>query len=392
MSRAAWILLLLALAARLLLVFNTKSQQLSGPVPEFNDEAAHLNYVRFVSEWGRLPVQTVSVQEGFEQGEFEYYQAPLYYLLARPFYSIGHKFSPGAEVYWVRLASVIFSTAGLYVLYLSAKVFFSNGSVPLSILLLGAFGGIPLRFGYVVTNDSLLFLCCCLYFALLLEILRGGCDSRLLIAGILTAAAGLWTKASFLLILPLFPIVLAFNSPRARWKRILALILPLLAIFPWYLRNYLLYGNWLPITTGFGTPDLLSADNFASRIYILANYFVRSLVFPYDEFWGGWPDKLIYPFEGLFFLLLLIVGYIAVFHQNRRIARIIAAALMLNLTSYLYLNFHYSQAEARYFLPALPFVLTLLAWGAAHLCRIHRSCALGLIALWIILPWLTILW
>lgn len=364
----------------------------AGAIPEFNDEAAHLNYVRFVSEWGRLPVQTESVQEGFKRGEFEYYQAPLYYPLARPFYSIGHKLAPGRDVYWVRLVSIFFSVAGMIVLYLSVRSFLGNSIPSTLVLILGAFSGVPLRFGCIVTNDSLLFLLCCLYFALMLEILRSGCDLRLLTAGVLIAVAGLWTKASFLLILPLFPIVLAFNSSRARWKRILALILPLLAIFPWYLRNYLLYGDWLPIITGFGTPDLLSADNFASRIYILANYFVRSLVFPYDELWGGWPDKLIYPLEGLVFLLLLIVGYNAVFHQNRRIARIIAIALTLNLTSYLYLNFHYSQAEARYFLPALPFVLTLLAWGAAHLCRIHRNCGLGLIALWIILPWLTILW
>ena len=43
----------------------------------------------------------------------------------------------------------------------------------------------------------------CFYFALILQIASQSCDSNLLWASILVAAAGLWTKASFIILLPL---------------------------------------------------------------------------------------------------------------------------------------------------------------------------------------------
>jgi 4-amino-4-deoxy-L-arabinose transferase-like glycosyltransferase len=391
MNRTARLIVALALAARLILALGTAFDERGGLIPSFNDEMAHFNYVRFVSEWGRLPVQTESVQEGFDRAEFEYYQAPLYYLLARPFYAIGRKLTPGREVHWVRLASVLFSVAGLIVLYLSVRAHFGDSNLSLSVLLLGAFSGVPLRFGSLVTNDGLLFLIVCLYFALIVEILRSGCDGRLLIAGILTAAAGLWTKASFILILPLFPAVLLFGPKRSIWKAVAALLLPTLAILPWYLRNHILYGSWLPISTGFGTPDLLSAHNFFSRISILGNYFVRSLTFPYDAWWGAWVDKIIYPLEGAVFIILLWQGLRILAGRQRSLAWVLLTIPAVNLISYLYLNYLYSQAEARYFLPALPFILVLLALGAEGLAGKRKSRAFALLGLWMVLPWLTLI-
>lgn len=390
MKYAVEILLAAALAARLLLVFFTAFDDSAGPIPSFNDEPAHMNYVRFLADWGRLPVQTSSVQDGLTGGEFEYYQPPLYYLLVRPFYSLSKKITPGGELYWARCVSLAFSMAGLLVLFMTVRGLFTDRRPALEILLLGALGGIPLRFGALATNDSLFFALCCFYFALILEILKSGCDVRLLVAGILTTAAGLWTKASFLLLLPLFPWALLRGANRSIIKVLAAAIIPVLAILPWYLRNQALYDRWMPISVGFGTPEPLTLDNIGARGYLLVNYFARSLVFPYDQLWGGWLDVVIYPLEGLIFLILLFVGLQTLRTWHRQGFRIFAGIIALNVAGYLWINSSYSQAEARHFMPALPFMMTLLALGADQIAGKKKSRAFVLLGLWIILPWLTV--
>ncbi len=203
MKLGFWTLFGLAVAMRLALVWQTSFAPTIRPIPAYNDEPAHFNYVRYVAVHRALPVQQSSVQEGVEKGEYEYYQAPLYYLLAWPIYIMGQTLTPGGELSWVRSISALFSLGGILVLYLAVRRFFEQEIIALPVLLLGALSAIPTRFGSLVTNDSLFFALACLNFALLLEILHQGCDGRLWVAGILVSAAGLWTKASFLLLLPL---------------------------------------------------------------------------------------------------------------------------------------------------------------------------------------------
>ncbi|MBD3239798.1 MAG: hypothetical protein GF331_04380, partial [Chitinivibrionales bacterium] len=49
-----------------------------------NDEPAHNNYVKYLAAHWRFPVQTQSVADpdALVRNEFEYYQPPLYYLIA----------------------------------------------------------------------------------------------------------------------------------------------------------------------------------------------------------------------------------------------------------------------------------------------------------------------
>lgn len=381
----------LALLARLLLLCLTPLTDEPAVIPYYNDELAHFNYVRYLADWGKLPKQTLSVQESLDTGQFEYYQAPLYYLLARSFYALGNTLTPGQEFRWVRLLSILFSLAGITILYKTVRRFCADQGQATGVLLLGAFAGIPLRFGYLVSNDSLFFALSCLYFALILHCLYEGCDGRLFWSGVLVAAAGLWTKASFILLLPLFPLTLLLSSPRSYWKAILGLVLPLIAILPWYLRNYSLYGRLIPIEVGFGAINPLTSENIFSRMIMMAKYFVRSFVFPYDQLWGGAWDKFIYPLEGAVLLLLLILGFRTLRQMNRRVFWMYVAALTLNLAGYVYLNLLYFQAEARYFLPTLPFMLTLLALGAGGLVGEKKNRSVFVIGLWVALPWIGLL-
>ncbi|RJP78637.1 MAG: hypothetical protein C4524_06390 [Candidatus Zixiibacteriota bacterium] len=394
MNRAAGALLGLALAARLLLVFLTAPGPDAGPVPYFNDEPAHLNYVRYLDAAGRLPVQTGSVRDQFDQAEFEYYQPPLYYLLAQPLYDLGRSLFPAGGLYGARLASVILSLGGLAVLYPAVRRFSGRRDLAAMVLLLGALSSIPLRFSTLVTNDSLLFALACLYFAVTLEALGGERDWRLVVTGALAAAAGLWTKASFLLVLPFFPLALLASSESLRSrgiKALTALILPLAAILPWYLRNLDLYGRMLPLSVGFGPPQPLTLENAPERLGLLANYFTRTLIFPYDGWWGGFPGYLVFPLAALAFAGFVIMGAAVLWRGRRTGFWIFLGAGAAVTAGYLGVNWCYPQGEARTLMPALPFLLTLAALGASRLAGRSRERAWLGLGLWIVLPWVTLL-
>lgn len=391
MKRWFWILLLLGLILRAVLAFITPITDAPGLIPYFNDEPAHFNHVEYIAQTGRLPVQISSAQDAFDRYEFEYYQAPLYYFITSPFYLLGEKLTPGYEYLWVRFLSILFSMGGLIVLYSTCRRFFEREGIAVSVLLVGALGGIPLRFGSLVTNDSLLFAVSCLYFALIIQIVSASCDRRLFVAGILVAATGLWTKASFLIMLPLLPWALLHHPNRSILRAVGAVILPIVAILPWYSRNLSLYDRLIPIEVGFGPANLIAASNAFERVFMTVNYFVRSFVFPYDQLWGGFLDHPVYIIEALLLLVLMIFGLITLLKLNRSWFHVFIAAMGLNVLSFLFFNVFHYQAEARLLTPALPFIIVVLSVGALHLVGGKKNRAIILLGLWIAMPWISAL-
>ncbi|TKJ39086.1 hypothetical protein CEE37_11740 [candidate division LCP-89 bacterium B3_LCP] len=389
MNRSVWIIIVVALLFRILLIFATPLYDQPALIPYFNDEPAHYNYVSYLAKYGRLPVQTSSSQDGFDEYKFEYYQAPLYYLLVSPFKAIGEKLTPSWEHIWVRLVSVLFSLAGLIVLFRTVQSFCEKRRAAIYLLLLAAFAGIPLRFGALVTNDSLLFLIACLYFSLILQVMNSKCDKRLLSMGILTVAAGLWTKVSFIVMVPVLPLVLWKKPTCSRPKATAALILPLMVILPWYFRNYLLYQRFIPIEVGFGGVDPVTPQTALWRIFYTADYFVRSFVFPYDQLWGGFLDHPTYIFVATLMILLVIFGLKKLRNDQLEWFWVFMLAIGLNLGGYLLLNVSRFQAEARLLIPALPFILYLFAAGIEKMMGERQKSAYVLLALWIVLPWVS---
>jgi hypothetical protein len=384
-----WGLLSAGLVLRLLLAFLTPIQDKPAVIPYFNDEPAHFNHVEYIAQTGRLPVQTSNSQNAFDRYEFEYYQAPLYYFITSPFYLLGEKLTPGYEYLWVRLLSILFSMGGLIVLYSACRRFFEQEGIAISVLLIGAIGGIPLRFGSLVTNDSLLFAIACLYLALIIQIITEPCDRRLFVAGVLVAAAGLWTKASFLVLLPLLPWILLRSPNRSIVRAVGAIILPLIAILPWYLRNRSLYGRIIPIEVGFGPVNPIAASNALERILNTGNYLVRSFVFPYDQLWGGFLDHPVYVFEALSLAIYGVFGLIILWRRGRSWFWTFAGAGALNALGYLCLNTIHFQADARFLIPSLPFILVILSLGAFRIMRGRTNRTIVLLGLWIALPWVS---
>ncbi|MBU1651347.1 hypothetical protein KKA00_03950 [bacterium] len=385
MSRSFWILITLAFFSRLFLLFAVPLDHQPSAIPYFNDEAAHLNYVKYLADHHDLPVQTTSVQVGAESNEYEYYQPPLYYSLMQPFYTNGRRLTPGFELYWVRFGSLILSLAGLTTLFLAVRRHFGQDAAS-AVLLSGALAGIPLRFGSLVTNDSLLFCLACLFFAAALHLALSGFDRKLYWASILLMTAGLWTKVSFIVLLPVFWGLLYYRKEAHRGYLMAALILPFAGLTPWLLHNLNAYGSLLPLTVGFGHVEYISVGNIG-RLGMSGVYFLRSFHFPYDLIWGGPVDLVVYPLLIVGSAALSYTGCRALHRLSRPVFWIAAGAIGLNGLAYLSVILRYYQSEARFFLPVFPFLLLLLVLGTQLVTRNRLHWTLALLGLWIALPW-----
>jgi hypothetical protein len=219
------------------------------------DEAGHLLYVHEIATRFSFPVQSLNGTWADHSGANEFYQPPLYYLLAAPLYRLLMRWGD-APVYGLRLLDVALSVAGVYVIYRIARVVFpERPAVQLCaasvVALLPTFAGM----GSGVNCDSL---ACLMIFTVTLLLLRRLSEARLswkqaLVIGGLTAAA-LYVKTSAIVLLPsiaLWAVFLERRGCRCRGKAALAAGIAVVAIAPWWLfRNLAAYGDLLGVDIG----------------------------------------------------------------------------------------------------------------------------------------------
>jgi 4-amino-4-deoxy-L-arabinose transferase-like glycosyltransferase len=380
-------LLILGLAIRLVLLFLTPLIDAPSLIPYYNDESAHLNYVRYLANHHSLPIQTHSIKDSADQADFEYYQPPLYYLLTEPIFQFGRWLTPGWELYWVRLVSIFFTMGGVIILFLTLRRYMDSDSIVILTTLIASCSGVSLRFGSLVTNDSLLFLEACLFFALIMQISRNDADGRVLLAGLAVVSAGLWTKASFIFLIPVLPLALFLFKRKSLGKIAASVLIPPLAILPWYLHNWKDYGKFLPLSVGLGPGDPISSGAAVYRITHTGIYFIRTLLLPFDQLWGGRLDAWIWLIVGVGFIIFVTVG---IFHllQARQDRLIIMAAIGLNLLGFAFFNFKYFQAEARLLFPVFPFLALIIAYGIERCASGKALGAMAMAFMWLLLPWI----
>jgi hypothetical protein len=164
---------------------------------------------------------------------------------------------------------------------------------------------------------------------------------------VLLATLGLYTKLTALLLLPLplFALWRSWRSPRVVIFLAAAYILIFTATLPVWLRNVHEFGALLPLAAGFGVPAW-HIPGAAS-----AAFAVRSLIFPWWEFWRG--------ALGLLFMTpaLLFFTHSAFRRDGARLclqSSVLAGALAIAVASFIWLNLRYDQAEARYLFSAWP--------------------------------------
>lgn len=113
------LLVILILSATLGLAFARSTPKGANP-----DEGAHLEFVRIVATEFRLPALNVEErkQKQFADANYEAHQAPLYYLLAAPFYRIGEAVdATNGPTQGARLLSILIGVMGTTLIWFLAR-------------------------------------------------------------------------------------------------------------------------------------------------------------------------------------------------------------------------------------------------------------------------------
>lgn len=207
------------------------------------DEQAHVEYVQTLLK-GTLPTQARA--ESSPTG-YEWHQPPLYYLLSAPFYAVG-------GVFGGRLFSVACGVLCILLVFSAGRRLFPQEPM-VATMAAGFVAFLPTHIAVSSTmnNDTLLEVC---FGGVLLFLLRSvleGLDFRRNLAmGVVLGLACL-TKVSALLLIPVigFGLFLARGSG-ATGKAIgqaMATILGVALVVCgwWYVRNGLLYGEFIPL-------------------------------------------------------------------------------------------------------------------------------------------------
>jgi hypothetical protein len=379
LSLAAMVRIYFALTAPL------EPDQITGKLSVYNDEPAHRSVVQFWAQEGRHPTRGIDPTKPvpIESGNImcrtgEDFQPPFYYMLAALVYRGSGLVGISDPFILVRFLSIGLGLVALLFSYACFR-FVLSPTESLATLTFGALLLSQVRFTSLVTNDALLLaISAGVVFFLIKKIVHNlTIQDRIIL--IMLLIAGLWTKVSFLPLIFASPVIWlvglhTYNDRKFPW---LEVVIPLVAWIPWLLWNKATWGNYLPLSAGFGTPWTLGTGLH----WVLASggYAIRSFWFPFDDIWGGGIRPLLFLVLGLAGAVILIFGVREIIRQyglwrsfsSAQPAFLGIATILivigLMLSSLVIINLHYSLSEARLLFPTYTPIMILLGLGCRRL-------------------------
>ncbi|RMD51284.1 MAG: hypothetical protein D6830_00725 [Ignavibacteria bacterium] len=278
-------LILIAFSAilRLYFIYETPTSWQANKIglQAFNDEPAHINYVKHLMRFGKLPVQNQSVtdEDAFKTFGYEYYQPPLsYQLVAYTANLLGMDPFGVNLIYLCRFIALLTGLISIYLLYfLLINLFDSKWAIILTWFY--ALNPVHIRHSSAFSNDIFLWVFINL---LLISIILNGAKSRIygIIEGFILGAA-IYTKSSALVLLPLY-VALSLTDRKHYQRWLLPIIISLFISSPYFIRNYKLYGELMGIGMSHGTViHSLSEMSFSTWMKFFKSLII-SLSFPYD--------------------------------------------------------------------------------------------------------------
>ena len=251
------------------------------------DEAAHMAYVRSVASF-HLPTHarpTPFTDKTVGNG-YEWHQPPLYYTLAAPFLVFGEQS--------IRIFSLLCGVGALLLIYRGARMLFPMDPVA-ALLAVGVAALTPTHFAITstVNNDVLLEVCFSASLVILIGALQHGFSGRSALILGLTIGAAVLTKATGLLLLPIFGAALLLmwrsgSPPRELLRRGgVTLAVVLLLSGWWFARNQALYGQLLPLrlfAADFG--HTAQAAPMVERLGGWGAYYVQAGLWTFFSFWA----------------------------------------------------------------------------------------------------------
>ena len=350
--KVAFIAVLIGAVLRIIFLLTAplEGDAVEGRLSAYNDEYAHFNYITYLVEHHQLPESSASIRDNATGAvaTFENYQPPLYYLVCALPVALWQTAGWPRSYLAARMVSLLASMALLPLIFLITLAFGLDRSVAAGSVIVTSILGSLVRFSSLVSNDTLcwLFSGLAIYFWLRSE--RESPARLTMLLWCLSMIAGLFTKLSVLLLLPL---PLLYSLLRGNWRQSLKwlvwTVIVIFATLPIWIRNVQIFGALFPLSAGFGKSGIESGP-----ILSVLAYAARSFLFPWQEFWGGWPGSL------LLLSIVLVCMYLTISssEQFKKLREPILFCLLMlaGICGFAWLNLHYFQAEGRYLLSTWP--------------------------------------
>lgn len=358
--------------------------------PEYfaQDEAPHFKYVVYLYQNYSLPVQTAMT--GAASNDWEYYQPPLYYALAVPFYALGERVGGShAAFYMVRLFSVVLWVLGFW-FAARALSCLPNLHEGLKTLVLSLWAFLPSHVvsSSMVNNDNL---AAPLSWSLILLATQSisGAGSGILLGVLLGLLIN--TKLTGVLV---FAYVLIYGV--IEWRRhgmaavsvdlqcrLAALIIGTAMWLPMIIRNIHVYGS----------PTAESVANVPRAWASTWQAVIETFQYMARTFWASsGPSNNVshgFPLAGILLTVLAAWGglmrvrahYLHKVPQGPKLVSpsafyAMAGVFALNWVLVVRFGISYGQGQGRFFFPLLPVVAVLLGVGLAQTslgCRVLNA-------------------
>lgn len=367
------------------------------------DEGAHISYVRYVAEYGRLPRF-----EGYTGVGYEAHQPPLYYTIAALVWKAAQGL-PLEPARAVRMLSTLFGMLLVVMVHRIGRLLLPRvpavGQVSAMMVAL-----LPMHVAIcsAVNNDSLtnlLFALVLMEFALLYTQSK---PSRwvALRMGLWAGLAGL-TKVTALLLIPTM-VVGWLIVPRTRgiqvWLGLLVSVgLAMALMFPWFVRNMQLYDDPLLLRAFERTfAGTARAEQFLKAGVTMTDYLHQVADWTYRSFWFAYgtprtaekgipnflPDR-VYTVLGTIHLLTLIAFALSLWREREQFGEgamrwwaVAGLLFVLVLGAFVRFILTYFQTQGRYLYPALVPIALAFVIGWRGLFPTHlRHAADGILIL-----------
>jgi len=361
------ILLIVGVVCRLAYIFYT-------PVFYAPDEQSHFNYIKYLSEQGSFPVLTKGM--GDPANEWEYHQPPLYYSLLVPGYlatnAIFHSLT--ITVYALRLCSLVLWALNIWLgILLLKRLGVTEDLLWLGTLALGCLLPTYVFVSSAINNDNLLITLSTGILCVLAA--RSPSLKSSTILGVLLGLS-LLVKASAVVLFPAVGLFFLFECFRGRmsWRTAIAFlsaihVLAALIYGPWAIRNWQVYGTFMPEGLSVAMKSWPSAvDGLLSAAHNLVK-----------TFWSvsGISNDIGYPFPllGMCYGLMAVAGFALNRKQdpqstanvwalpNSSICVAVGFAILVNVMLVLRLGYLYGMGQGRHLFPLLYPIALVLAWG-----------------------------